>query len=267
MTDQWLRDPSGPDGYGDGEDEIADSTSLSLFEGDEGRLTLEQRRTLVSLLKHRYISATLHASEWRALMDCELLMKSRLNDMFLELHIDRTRQIAFKRQAVPEGGARPFPTLLRDSAYSREETILLIFLRQRFRSEQSSGASDVLVDLEELFSAVTIFRPGHATDKAGDNRRTDNAIESLRRSGILLKTSDPQRLRVAPVIEILLPLPRLAELLQWLLAENGEAADDQKLSEHDMTARAEPDSLCDAGFPTSGDLPSEEEDWMREMPA
>jgi Domain of unknown function (DUF4194) len=224
MTDQWLDEPP-EDPSGDPEDEMEEPTSLSLFEGDEGHLTLDQRRTLVSLLKHRYISAALHPLEWRALLDCELLMRSRLNDMFLDLHVDRVRQIAFKRQAVPEGGGRPFPTLLRDSAYSREETILLIFLRQRFRSEQSAGAADVLVDAEELVSAVSHFRPSHATDRAGDGRKTDNAIEGLRRAGILLRTGDPERFRIAPVIEILLPLPRLAELLDWLLGENAERPD------------------------------------------
>jgi len=219
MTDQRLDEPP-EDGPGEADDELDEPTSLSLFEGDEGHLTLDQRRTLVSLLKHRYISAALHPQEWRALLDCELLMKSRLNDMFLDLHVDRVRQIAFKRQAVPEGGGRPFPTLLRDSSYSREETILLVFLRQRFRSEQSAGATDVLVDADELAAAVIPFRPEHATDRAGDARRTENAIEGLRKAGILLRTSDPQRFRVAPVIEVLLPLPRVAELLDWLLGEN-----------------------------------------------
>ena len=132
MTDQWLKEPPRYDEFGDAEDAAAEDavepTSLSLFEGDEGGLSFDQRKTLVSLLKHRYISAARHPSEWRALLDCEVLMKSRLNDMFLDLHIDRTRQVAFKRQAVPEGGDRQFPTLLYDPAYTREETILLVFL-------------------------------------------------------------------------------------------------------------------------------------------
>lgn len=227
MTYQWLDDPP-EDSPGEADDELDEPTSLSLFEGDEGRLTLDQRKALVSLLKHRYISAALHPQEWRSLLDCELLMRSRLNDMFLDLHVDRVRQIAFKRQAVPEGGGRPFPTLLRDSSYSREETILLVFLRQRFRSEQSAGATDVLVDADELAAAVTPFRPERATDRAGDARRTENAIENLRKAGILLRTSDPQRFRVAPVIEVLLPLPRLAELLDWLLGENETLAGDRQ---------------------------------------
>ena len=50
---------------------------------------------------------------------------------------------------------------------------------------------------------------------------------SLQRSGILLRTADEQRLRVAPVIEVILPLPRLQELLDTLLTLNGKApADD-----------------------------------------
>ena len=109
-------------------------------------------------------------------------------------------QIAFKRQAVPEGDGR-FPTLLHDIAHTREETILLIFLRQRFRSERADGADAVLIDREELLDAVTRFRPPDANDRSGDARKVENAILSLQRSGILLRTADEQRLRVAPVIE------------------------------------------------------------------
>ena len=146
--------------------------------------------------------------------------------MFLDLHIDPDAQIAFKRQAVPEGEGR-FPTLLHDIAHTREETILLIFLRQRFRSERADGADAVLLDREELLDAVTRFRPPDANDRSGDARKVENAILSLQRSGILLKTADEQRLRVAPVIEVLLPLPRLHELLDTLLTLNGTApADD-----------------------------------------
>lgn len=225
MTDQWLGDEPGysePDSSASGLDDEGEPSSLSLFEGDEGGLTLEQRRTLVSLLKHRYISAARHPGEWRALLESQVLMKSRLNDMFLDLYIDRTYGVAFKRQAVPDDGGR-FPTLLYDPAYTREETILLVFLRQRFRSERAGGADDVLVDRDELSEQIAHFRPGHATDRAGDARKSENAVESLRRAGILLKTADEHRLRVSPVIEVLLPLPRLAELLDWLIGRNTEA--------------------------------------------
>jgi hypothetical protein len=199
----------------------SDPRSLSLFEGDEGGLSAEQRRTLVLLLKHRYISAALQPAEWQTLLRSESLLKSRLNDVFLDLHVDLQYEIAFKRQALAEGGER-FPTLLHDVAYSREETILLVLLRQRFRSERANGLEIVLVDRDNLVDNVAHFRPEHATDLSGDARKATAAVDSLAKARVLLKTSDPDRFRISAVIEVLLPVERLRELLEWLRAENNE---------------------------------------------
>ncbi len=207
--------------------EIEEATSLSLFEGDEGGLTFEQRKTLVTLLKQRFITGAKQPVEWRVLLDSEQLLRSRLNDLFLDLHIDRGRQVAFKRQAAPEGGGR-FPTLLHDIAWGREETILLIFLRTRFRSERNEGADEVIVDYEELLERVAQFRPARATDASGDRRKTENAIDVLRRTGILVRTSDEHRLIVSPVIEVLLPVEKLHQVLDWFLNHNApDGANDE----------------------------------------
>src|SRR5579875_1706310 len=212
-TPSWL------DSLTDDDAEPEESSTLALFEGDTGGLTLPQRKTLVALLKNRFITAAKQPTEWRVLLEAEEQLRSRLNDLFLELHLDRHRQVAFKRQAVPEGGGR-FPTLLHDNAWSREETILLIFLRTRFRSERNDGADDVIVDRDELMETVAAFRPAHATDVAGDNRKSDNAIDALKRTGILVRTNDEHRLLVSPVIEVLLPLEKLQQLLEWFINHN-----------------------------------------------
>jgi hypothetical protein len=247
------------DGPGVVEDADVEGRSLSLFEGDEGALTYEQRCTLVFLIKHRYISAEHHPAEWRTLIDAQVQLRSRLNDLLLDLHIDLHTQIAFKRQAVPEGDSR-FPTLLHDIAHTREETILLIFLRQRFRSERADGADAVLIDREELLEAVTRFRPPDANDRSGDTRKVENAILSLQRSGILLKTADEQRLRIAPVIEVLLPLPRLHELLDTLLTLNGTApADDTDGADGADDLDLE---LADAPAPHTGTGTGEDLGWL-----
>ena len=197
--------------------------SLSLFEGDEGGLSAAQRRTLVLLLKHRYISASDHPAAWRTLIASTGLIKSRLNDLFLDLHVDRHYEVAFKRQAQSEGGAA-FPTVLHDTSYNREETILLVVLRQRFRSERANGHDFVIVDRDNLLEKVAHFRPAHATNRSGDAKRASAAIETLAKAQVLLRTSDPDRFRIAPVIEVLLPVQRLAELLDWLRAENGSGS-------------------------------------------
>ncbi len=198
----------------------AEGESLSLFEGDEGGLSSAQRRTLVLLLKHRYISAVDQPAAWRTLLASEALIKSRLNDPFLELHVDRHYEVAFKRQAHGEGGVA-FPTVLHDTSYNREETILLVVLRQRFRSERANGHDFVIVDRDNLLEKVAHFRPAHATNRSGDAKRASAAIETLAKAQVLLRTSDPDRFRIAPVIEVLLPVQRLAELLEWLRSENG----------------------------------------------
>ncbi len=46
------------------DDDRESSFTLSLFEGDEGGLLLDQRKALVSLMKNRFISARTHPKEW-----------------------------------------------------------------------------------------------------------------------------------------------------------------------------------------------------------
>src|SRR6476619_5773414 len=94
------------------------TTSVSLFEGDEGGLEYAERRALVALLKQRFISARTHPRDWRALTENERVIRARLNDLFLELQIDPVREVAWKRQAVSETGQK-FPTLLYDAACRR----------------------------------------------------------------------------------------------------------------------------------------------------
>jgi hypothetical protein len=222
MTDDVTDDATTQDDARPEEDGAGES--FSLFEGDEGGLTVEQRRTLVLLLKHRYISAALQPAEWRTLLSSASLIRSRLNDLFLDLHIDLHYEVAFKRQAIGEGGEK-FPTLLHDVAYTREETILLVLLRQRFRSERANGVDIVLVDRDNLVDNVAHFRPEHATDRFGDARRATVAVDSLAKARVLLKTSDPDRFRISAVIEVLLPIDRLTELWEWLVDQNGAGAD------------------------------------------
>lgn len=205
------------------DDAVSDDPAFALFEGDEGRLSLDQRRTLVALLKHRYISPSQHPLEWRTMLAAEAVFRSRLNELFLELQIDRNAEVAFKRQASSESGRRPFPTLLHDTAYTREETILLVYLRTRLRNERAGGTENVVVDQQELLDYVAGFRPAHATDRSRDEGRVERAIEKLLSVRVLLKTKDLKRHRIAPVVETLLPLERLEELLEWLQTQSDDA--------------------------------------------
>ena len=186
--------------------------SVSLFEGDEGGLEHAERRALVALLKQRFISARTHPRDWQALTENERVVRSRLNDLFLELQVDRVREVAWKRQAVPETGAR-FPTLLYDAAWSREETVVLVHLRDRFRAAAAAGEDRAYVDREDVVEHVAGFRPPHATDVAGDEKRARSAVASVNRAGLLIGAPTDDRFEISEAIESLLPLELLTGLL------------------------------------------------------
>lgn len=197
-----------------------DEASVSLWEGDEGGLEHAQRLALVTLLKQRFISARTHPRDWRVLVEHERVLRSRLNDLFLDLQFDRTSEVAWKRQAVSETGSR-FPTLLYDAAWSREETLVLVHLRDRLRAGLSGGDARVFIDREDIVEYVASFRPTHATDEAGDEKRARNAVLSIVKTGLLIGTATDDRYEISEAVEPLLPLELLQELLAALMHANG----------------------------------------------
>jgi Domain of unknown function (DUF4194) len=195
--------------------EPAEDEGCSLFEGDLGQLAVEVRRVLVTVLKKRYVSAERDPDVWRILMENRTALETRLNDMFLQLIVNRDYGVAYKRQAVPDGGGT-FPTLLHNAAYSREQTILMVHLRGVFRSGLSDGAETVFVDSQELIGEVANYLPEGTTNKVDADRAAQRAVEALYKSDILLQTPEQGRYRISPIIEVLLPVGRLQELAESL---------------------------------------------------
>ncbi|WIB79209.1 DUF4194 domain-containing protein [Curtobacterium sp. MCPF17_002] len=252
----------------DDERDERDETSFALFEGDEGRLDDRQRRALVALLRNSYVSARTHADEWRAVLDAEHQLRSRLNDLFLELHVDRDREVAWKRQARSESQRQAFPTLLRDLPYTREETIVLVYLRMRLRADTRPGPDQVVVDRSEILGHVAGFRPATATDRTRDEGRVAKAVERLVTARILLRTTDPDRFRVASVVEVLLPLERLLELDRWVQSTEastvpGNPAESENPAGSDNPAGSE-DATTPDGAPTDGGEPRLQADELDE---
>lgn len=216
------------------EDEMTeDAPGADMFEGDSGTLYPEQRRCLVALLKHRYISAERHPEQWEVLLKDEGLIKSRLNDMFLELQVERDQQIAFKRQAVSYTGD-PLPSLLRERAHTKEETIVMLALRQRFFAQRQEGEDHVYVERETLMEEIAERWPEDLTNRSAAQKKAGTAIDGLATAGVLLKTADPDRFRISPIIEVLLPIEKLRELMTWLMTQNGTTPVDEDLEADEL---------------------------------
>ncbi|MGC5166678.1 DUF4194 domain-containing protein [Luteimicrobium sp. DT211] len=185
----------------------------ALFAGDTGVLPYDARRVLALVLQRRYLAAASHPAEWKALLTHQNVLASRCHDMFVELVIDRDYEIAYKRQ-VREPGLS-VPVLLKDEPYKRVETLLMLFVRNRFRQEQGAGERAAHVDAEELVDYALGFLPAGETNLAARRREVDNAIGALVREHVLEEVADG-RYRVQPVVEVLLPVERLRELTRWL---------------------------------------------------
>lgn len=198
-----------------------DDPGWVLFDGDEGKLDLRQRCAYLALLKHRFITAQSKPQEWRAIVANPGLFTSRLNDLFLELHLDREREVAFKRQVSPEGERGKFPTLLYDTPYTREQTIVLVYLRSRHLTEQMSGTPGrVLVDEQDIVEYARQFHPSNANDPMELDRKIRKAIEFVTGTGLLIATTDQQRFEIPSAIEVVLSIDTLTRLLQWLKKSN-----------------------------------------------
>ena len=202
---------------------LPEENVTSLFEGDCGQLALEVRRALVVILKRRYISAERDPDVWRVLTENRTSLESRLNDMFLQLFVDRDYGVAYKRQAIPDGGGA-FPTLLHNLAYTREQTVLMVHLRGVFRSATSAGDEAVFVDGRELIEEAGNYWPANTTNHVEAERAAQRAVEALVKSDILLETAEQGRYRISPIIEVLLPVGTLQELAESLARQNGGPA-------------------------------------------
>lgn len=230
-TDAAVTDPIGDDT--DEEVEFGDDYAGPdpLFVGDTGQLPLDVRNVFVTLLKKRYISADRHPRDWQIVLANEPALRTRFNDMFLDLIIDRAYEVAYKRQAQPEGGHR-FPTVLHDLAYGREETILLVHLRRLIRSSQKAGDDAVFVDRAELIHEIGTYRPSHTTNHVASDKAAENAVTSMVKADLLLKTAEKDRYRISPIIEVLLPVDRIKNLHDWLHGQNtGAPAGDEAFGE------------------------------------
>jgi hypothetical protein len=188
-----------------------------LFAGDSGTLDADVRRLLVRLLQRRFLLADRSPAQWRTLLENQQVVESRLHDLFVHLVVDHERGVAYKKQV--RSAELDVPVLLRDEAYTRAETLVLVHLRTVFQREQGAGQTSVRVDVEEIEQiALTYFDPDE-TNLASRQREIRTAVQRLAKDGLIEEESEG-RYRVTPLVEVVLSTARLAELRDWLREQN-----------------------------------------------
>ena len=266
MTDTTTDDRAEVPGADD-VDVFIDTVSMEedpaeLFPGDSGTLDADVRRVLVRLLQRRFLLAEKNRQQWRTLLDNQQVIESRLHDLFVHLVVDHQRGIAYKRQVRSD--ELDVPVLLRDEAYTRAETLVLVHLRTVFQRERGAGETSARVDVEEIEqTALTYFDPDD-TNVAARQREIRAAVLRLAKEGVIEEESEG-RYRVTPLVEVVLSNERLSELSAWLReqvrtgggATADEAAADEAPVEDEAPVDEAPDADDVAGTADAGQEPAD----------
>ncbi len=194
----------------------------ALFPGDRGVLEPDVRRVLTRLLQRRFLQAERNRDDWTVLLDNQPLIESRLADVFIRLVVDTSRGVAYKEQVRSD--ELEIPILLKDDAYSREETLTLVYLRVVYQRETTAGEASARVDIEEIEQTVLTY----FTEADGNTARRQKAIrrslERLRSDGIVEEDSEGRYL-ITPLVEIVLSSQKMSELTDWLQSRGEARAD------------------------------------------
>jgi len=189
----WSEDSSDPS-----PEEVGDP---ALFPGDTGSLPFEARRVLCQLLAGPSVDAERHALLWPVLLREEAAIRVRLNELFLELVLDRDLRVAFVRQA--DTGELETPMLLRSSPLTFIDSVLLLSLRQRLAEAEAHGQRAV-VEGDELHAQLAVYEPPQGTDRAGFTKKLNAAIEKMKKNNVLqLIRGSEGRYEVSPTLKLL----------------------------------------------------------------
>lgn len=178
-------------------------------DGPAPGLEHDARIALVTLMTQRFITRAKHPAAWDALLAFEDEIRERLDDLFLTLEIDRTYEVAFKRQVAGDG----IPVLLRrDRALSRDASLLLIHLRQEHAYHDALDDA-LAISRDQVADFLNRFSPAGAHDQVQLDRRVDAAVRALELYHLLEAAADAEdMLMVSPAVVPLVTPEVLAHL-------------------------------------------------------
>jgi hypothetical protein len=182
------------------------------FAGDTGTLPVPARRVLVRLLQGPSLDARRHEKLWAIFKRYEKDLKSRLHDIFLDLVVDNETKVAFTRQVVSD--EVEVPILLRKQSLSFLESVLLLFLRQKF-THSDAHAERAVVDQLEMTEYLKAYERSDNVDMSRFGRQMEGAIEKAKKLGVLLKLPGAEdRFEISDSLRLLFPVEEIQALTE-----------------------------------------------------
>lgn len=195
------------------DDEPAPDTPVAdtaTFRGDTGLLPNDTRRVLVQLLLGPSVDARRQSKLWPVLLRDELVIRSRMHELFLEVVIDHEQRVAFTRQVVSED--IDVPILLRKASLTFLDTALLLFLRQRLTHADAQGERAV-VSRDDMQEHLSVFERGNNPDHAKFEKQIINAVDKAKKLSLLqFVRGSGERYEVSPTLKLLFSAEEIQDL-------------------------------------------------------
>lgn len=207
MTDSQARIDA-PDSSHALESELSE-----LWPGDTGTLADRSRRALLELIRGPYLSRARSPQNWAALRADERALRSRLNDLFLELVVDADAEFAFVRAVA--GDDNDFPRAVRAQALTFLDTVMLLTLRQRLVAEERDGR--VIVGQDEVYEALQVYRTPDRDERDFAKRLNASWNSMVNKLRVLHPVGEsgadgPTRAEISPVVRMLVDSDRVRAL-------------------------------------------------------
>lgn len=226
----------------------------ALFTGDTGVLPMKVRQALVKLLKGPYIDGGRDEKLWTTLLDNQLILRSRLSELFLTLQLDHERKIAVLRPVDPEaiGGNARSSILRQQRALSRVETIVLLRLRLLL-DRHVTAQTDPTITKEEIAELVAHYQPAGQQDALRDSDVVNRAITKLLARQLLLTTGLDDVYTISNALPLALPFDNIGDIpaqIEALIAATADPTGTEAMLELDDTASDDTDDAPQTDGPT-----------------
>ncbi|MGX9899439.1 DUF4194 domain-containing protein [Arthrobacter sp. SA17] len=201
-------------------------TELPCFPVTPVSSPMKVRQALVKLLKGPYIDGGRDEKLWTTLLDNQLILRSRLSELFLTLQLDHERKIAVLRPVDPEaiGGNTRSSILRQQRALSRVETIVLLRLRLLL-DRHVTAQTDPTITREEIAELVAHYQPSGQQDALRDSDVVNRAISKLLARQLLLPTGLNDVYTISNALPLALPFENIGDIPAQIEALVAVAAD------------------------------------------
>ena len=198
---------------------------------------MKVRQALVKLLKGPYIDGGRDEKLWTTLLDNQLILRSRLSELFLTLQLDHERKVAVLRPVDPEaiGGGSRSSILRQQRALSRVETIVLLRLRLLL-DRHVTAQTDPTITREEIAELVAHYQPSGQQDALRDSDVVNRAITKLLARQLLLTTGLDEVYTISNALPLALPFENIGDIpaqIEALVAATADPAGTEPLIELD----------------------------------